>query len=559
MYKNTTFSFTPNSKIVDLSTSIILKLLLALLSGFLLSLAFLDHDYFYCAWLGFIPLLLAIDKASLIQSYLLGLIAGLTMFTISAYWIVDFIALSKDYGVRSGFLLSGLYWFYSAHSVALAILLFNGLRQYSRVHEFLLFPLILVIFSSTFPMLFSIRLGDTQVNFHIALQAIEFVGVQGLDFIILLFNILIYRILVNAFSVHSKDSQPSKLPMLVSTLLIGSWFLYGTISYSFWQEKIAKWDTLKVGIVQMNEIPKLGDRVQYPGYSQTYPPEMEMTERLSSAGAEIIIWPEAQSKKYLNNHTVKRAYQHNMSLLNKDLVFQDFEHIRDPISGNIIEKYNTAIMINGNGQQVGSYQKMKRIPFGEYVPVFEKDSTPSKWVENFFGDFTSGLSEGEEHQVFKHSKINIIPLICYETTFPEFVGEAVQHTLAQRNLAVGTLLVGLSNDGWFGSTHLPYQHIMPSVLRAVENRLPLVHVANNGPSIVAIPDGSVIFTSAFQQSAGYIVDIPHSSAEQGSFYSRHPSLFNNIIKFIFVLTLLAALKEWRYRAKQSTATFVTNR
>lgn len=548
MYKNTTISAAPNSKIVNLSTAIILKLLLALLSGFLLSLAFLEHDYFYCAWFGFIPLLLATDKTTLIQSYLLGLITGLTMFTTSAYWIVDFIVLSKDYGVQSGFLLAGLYWFYSAHSIALAIVLFNGLRQNSRVHELLLFPLILVIFSSTFPMLFSIRLGDTQVNFHIALQAIEFVGVQGLDFIILLFNILIYRILVNAFSVNPKDNQQSKLPLLVSTLLIGSWFLYGTISYSSWQTKIATWDTLKVGIVQMNEIPKLGDRVQYPGYSQAYPPEMEMTERLSSAGAEIIIWPEAQSKKYLNNHTVKRAYQQNMNQLNKDLIFQDFEHIRDPISGDIIEKYNTAIMINGNGEQVGSYQKMKRIPFGEYVPVFEKGSTSSKWIENFFGDFSSGLSKGEEHQVFKHSKINIIPLICYETTFPEFVAEAVQHTLAQRNLAVGTLLVGLSNDGWFGSTHLPYQHVMPSVLRAVENRLPLVHVANNGPSIVVIPDGSVIFTSAFQQSAGYVVDIPHSSAEQGSFYSRHPSLFNNIIKFIFVLTLLAALKEWRRRA-----------
>jgi apolipoprotein N-acyltransferase len=550
MYKNTTISAAPNSKIVNLSTAIILKLLLALLSGFLISLSFLEHDYFYCAWFGFIPLLLAIDKTTLIQSYLLGLITGLTMFITSAYWIVDFIVLSKDYGVQSGFLLAALYWFYSAHSIALAMLLFNGLRQYSRVHEFILFPLILVIFSSTFPMLFSIRLGDTQVNFHIALQAIEFFGVQGLDFIILLFNILVYRILVNAFSVHPKDNQQSKLPLLVSTLLIASWFLYGTISYSSWQAKIATWDTLKVGIVQMNEIPKLGDRVQYPGYSQAYPPEMEMTERLSSAGAEIIIWPEAQSKKYLNNHTVKRAYQQNMSLLNKDLIFQDFEHIRDPISGDIIEKYNTAIMINGNGQQAGAYQKMKRIPFGEYVPVFEKNSTPSKWVENFFGDFSSGLSKGEEHQVFKHSKINIIPLICYETTFPEFVAEAVQHTLAQRNLAVGTLLVGLSNDGWFGSTHLPYQHIMPSVLRAVENRLPLVHVANNGPSIVVIPDGSVIFTSAFQQSAGYVVDIPHSSAEQGSFYSRHPSLFNNIIQFIFVLTLLAALKEWRRKAMQ---------
>jgi apolipoprotein N-acyltransferase len=126
--------------------------------------------------------------------------------------------------------------------------------------------------------------------------------------------------------------------------------------------------------------------------------------------------------------------------------------------------------------------------------------------------------------------MNIIPLICYETTFPEFVGEAVQQTLAQRNLTVGT-------------THLPYQHVMPSVLRAVENRLPLVHVANNGPSIAATPDGNVIFTSEFQQSAGYVVDIPHSNAEQGRFYSRHPTLLTNIIKFLFVLTLIAVLKE----------------
>lgn len=547
MYKNATISTVPNSKIINLSTTIILKLLLALLSGFLLSLAFLDHDYFFCAWFGFIPLLLAIEKTTLIQSYLLGLITGLTMFTTSAYWIVDFIALSKDYGVQSGFSLAALFWFYSAQSIALAILLFNGLHQHSRVHEFLLFPLILVIFSATFPMLFSIHLGDTQVNFHVALQAIEFVGVHGLDFIIILFNILIYRILVNTFSAPPKTIQYSKLPMIISTLLIGLWFIYGTVSYSYWQEKITTWDTLKVGIVQMNEIPKLGDRIQYPGYSQAYPPEMEMTERLSSAEAEIIIWPEAQSKKYLDNHTVKRAYQQSMSLLNKDLIFQDTQHIRDSISGDVIKKYNTALMINGNGQEVGSYQKMKRIPFGEYVPILEKDSYLSKRIENLFGDFSSELSKGEAHQVFKHSKINIIPLICYETTFPEFVGEAVKQTLAQRNLAVGTVLVGLSNDGWFGSTHLPYQHIMPSALRAVENRLPLIHVANNGPSIVATPDGNVIFTSEFQQSAGYVVDVPHSSAEQGSFYSRHPSLFTNAIRLLFVLILLTVLKEWGRR------------
>jgi apolipoprotein N-acyltransferase len=82
---------------------------------------------------------------------------------------------------------------------------------------------------------------------------------------------------------------------------------------------------------------------------------------------------------------------------------------------------------------------------------------------------------------------------------------------------------------------------MPSVLRAVENRLPLVHVANNGPSIIVTPDGNVIFTSEFQQPAGYLIDVPNSSTEQGSFYSRHPSLFNNVIWLIFFLIALNAL------------------
>jgi apolipoprotein N-acyltransferase len=135
------------------------------------------------------------------------------------------------------------------------------------------------------------------------------------------------------------------------------------------------------------------------------------------------------------------------------------------------------------------------------------------------------LAKGDSHQVFLHNKVNIIPLICYETTFPAFVGQAVGEAAAKKNPSVGNLLVGLSNDGWFGFTQQPYQHIMASALRAVENRLPLVHAANNGPSIVVTPSGRVIFTSDFQKKGGYLVDVPISNKASGSFYSRHPNLF----------------------------------
>ena len=123
----------------------------------------------------------------------------------------------------------------------------------------------------------------------------------------------------------------------------------------------------------------------------------------------------------------------------------------------------------------------------------------------------------------KTNIFNIIPLICYETMFPTFVGKAVSEALT--NDQTGGLLVGLSSDGWFGLTHQPYQHVNNSILRAVENRLPLVHVLNNGPSIVVMPNGNVIFTTDAHQTGGFIVDVPYGEKSRGSFFSHHPLLF----------------------------------
>ncbi|MFT6408805.1 MAG: apolipoprotein N-acyltransferase [Arenicella sp.] len=119
----------------------------------------------------------------------------------------------------------------------------------------------------------------------------------------------------------------------------------------------------------------------------------------------------------------------------------------------------------------------------------------------------------------------------------------------------GVALVGLSNGGWFGSTHQLYQHTMASVLRAVENRLPLVHVANNRPSIVALPSGRVIFTSELQKAGGYIVDVHYFETSKSSFYSKHPLLFQRITSCAFALFLLPALLSTysKHRPSRSSA------
>lgn len=544
MHKNTVhLEYLISKASINSLLNLVQSLLLAMISGSLLALSFLNHDFFYCAWFGLVPLLWVVENTSLARTYFIGLIAGLTLFVTGAYWVIDFIEISKDYGVHAGFFLAGIYWLYSAQSIALAILIFKWLSQHTNITAFIVLPVVFVVFTSTFPMLFPMRLSDTQVNFHIALQGIEFVGASGLDAIIILSNLIVYRMIAFVFSSPFKTHGNSISHLLCATIILVIWLTYGSVAYSSWQANIKTWETFKVGLIQINETPRLGNTVQYPGYSLAYPPEMDMTERLNSVGAELIIWPEAQSKHYLDDPNIQRAYQQTISRLDSHLLFQDMEHINDAITGDQLHQYNSAVLINNEGQQVDRYEKMKRIPFGEYTPLLENDSLASQWIESLFGEFTSGLSQGTAQKIFTHPNMNIIPLICYETTFPHFVANAVNTTLSQRIPSNGTMLVGLSNDGWFGSSHLPYQHIMPSVLRAVEHRLPLVHVANNGPSIVATPDGNIIFTSDFQQAAGYIVDVPYSKTTQGSFYSRHPSLFTNTIFIVFAFMLMSSVKQ----------------
>lgn len=523
------------------SSTVFKPLLQALLFSGLLSIAFLEREYFYFAWVAFVPMLFALENASLLKTYLLGLVAGIFGYTNGMYWIVDFIQISKGFELSKSIGLASIYWIYCGHLMAFMFLLFNWIKRKTRIHEFIVFPIVVTTFTSAYPMLFAMRLGDTQTSFPIALQAIEFVGVHGLDALIALVNIVIFNLVRTVFCLKGSSCRVSKRAMLAAVSIIALWFSYGAIQFSSWNKKIAQWDTIKIGIVQPNEIPRVGKRTLYPGYSLAYPPEMEMTERLSSLGAEIIIWPEAQVKQYLDNANVRTAFQSQVKAMGSSLIFQDIKSIRDPISGKIETQFSAAMMLNDNGEQTGLYQKIKRIPFGEYLPLVSEGSVIKKWLKMFFGGFFIELSAGDKHEVFQHERLNLIPLICYETTFPSFVGQAVNAAAGNVDKSLATIMVAVTNDGWFGSTHQPYEHILPSILRAVENRLPLVHVANNGPSIVVMPNGKVVFISDFQQAGGYIVDLPNSSSAQGSFYSEHPQLFDGVIYSAIVLMILLSV------------------
>ena len=413
-------------------------------------------------------------------------------------------------------------------------------------------------------MIFSAHLGESQSQFLIAIQAIEFVGVYGLDTLIALANIVIFRLLWRFITVQpapadQKKNSPRQWPLGIALLVLISWFYYGWSANQVWESKIDQWDTVRIGLVQPNEIPSLEKQILYPGYSRAFPPEMAMTQRLASSGAEVVIWPEAKYKAYFDQPLISEAYQHHIKALNIRLIFQDIDRSQNSTNTTVKQQYNSAVMLSEQGELIGQYQKMKRIAFGEYVPFASDIPILKRWVEGFFGSFLNEMEKGESHQVFsskltnnlvKNNTFNIVPLICYETIFPEFVAEAVASAL--RKAPNTDLLVALSSDGWFGPTHQPYQHVNASILRAVENRLPLVHVLNNGPSIVAMPNGKIILKTAANQADGYIVDVPYQADAKGSFFSHYPRLFIYSVYGLMLLILLIGMLKARKKTPQPT-------
>ncbi|MBZ5541585.1 MAG: apolipoprotein N-acyltransferase [Acidobacteriia bacterium] len=142
--------------------------------------------------------------------------------------------------------------------------------------------------------------------------------------------------------------------------------------------------------------------------------------------------------------------------------------------------YNSAILVDAQGQRVFSYDKMHLVPFGEYEP-FPLIHQVVRAVSEEVGGFRAGrrvavgrLPGGERFGVF----------ICYEAIFP---GEI------RRFAANGAqLFVNISNDGWFGRSAAPKQHLRMARIRAVENRRWLLRVTNNGYTVSVDPYGRVI-------------------------------------------------------------------
>ncbi|HYV24620.1 MAG TPA: apolipoprotein N-acyltransferase, partial [Pyrinomonadaceae bacterium] len=169
---------------------------------------------------------------------------------------------------------------------------------------------------------------------------------------------------------------------------------------------------------------------------------------------------------------------------------------------------NSAILVNEKGEMSARYDKIRLMPFGEYVPLPQWLPGASS-VRGLVGEFKPGSS----YTLMPLGALRAGVFICIEAAHPGIAREFTNRG--------ADVLINISNDGYLGPTPVMRQHLSNAIFRAVENDRPLVRVTNTGITALIEPDGSVRDqTQGFQEAVrSWVIATPETS--HSTFYSRH--------------------------------------
>jgi apolipoprotein N-acyltransferase len=226
------------------------------------------------------------------------------------------------------------------------------------------------------------------------------------------------------------------------------------------------------------------------------------------AGVTHLIWPESPFP-FLLAREPQALSQIAALLKGQTILITGAARAEDPPPGQGARRFFNAIhVVEGNGTIAASYDKVHLVPFGEYLPF--RDLLTALGLRQFV-EVPGGFEAGARRTPLMVPGLPApLPLICYEAIFPDAVRAA--------RADVG-LLLNVTNDGWFGATFGPYQHLAQARMRAVELGLPLVRAANTGISVITDSYGQII--RRLDLGIEGVIDSPLPRAQTWTIYASY--------------------------------------
>ncbi len=496
----------------------------ALISGILLSLAFVKELYGCFAWIAIIPLLFAIQNISFGKSFRLGFIAGLFHFFSLLYWLIDTMRLYGGLPLFASipvfFLLSSYLAIYTALFSACASIIISKRSFFATLFLIpALWTSLEYLRSVAYILGFSWgAIGYSQVFFTHIIQISDIFGVYGVSFLIMLVNAALFFI----FGLIYDKPVIKKKILYASIVIITSLaftLLYGNRQIRLIDTDIAKADKKKIAIVQGNIDQTIKWNKNF--IEQIIKKYINLSLSLKKDKPELIVWPET-AVPYLPKLEIGLIKSIRECANQTEAYFLIGSH------GITIEKerdflLNSAYIMNPDGNISARYDKSHLVPFGEYVPFGDWLPFIKKIV---VGDHD--FMPGEKGKTIKWNNCNLGIQICFETIFPEIAGK-----MAKNN---ADIFLNITNDTWFGNSDAPYRHFEIAVFRAVENKKSLVRSANSGISGAIDPLGRIIATTPLFEEAAETYTVP--ILKKKTLYARCGDFFAIICIAVSFISLL---------------------
>jgi apolipoprotein N-acyltransferase len=514
-------------------------ILLAVLSGLLLTGAFPKIGWDWLIWFALLPLLYAIKGLPPRPAFRLGFITGIIHFLTLLYWLVP---VMRTYGFLPAY-LSVIIMGLLAAVLAVFIALFSAaLAVYGKtpVRCLLMVPIGWVALEYLRSFIFSgfpwELLGYSQFNRLQLIQISDIFGVYGLSGLIALANGSLLLCLLKFARRRWQETNISNRLALGSIIILAAAFgltlLYGHWRLNTINKRIAASPEARIAVIQGN----INQGIKWnPAFQiDTVKKYNRLSASIIEQNPELIVWPEAATPFYFL-----------VDIKPSELVFEGIHQTeKDYLIGSpsFVRKhdadryFNSAFLISPKTKTMGKYNKTHLVPYGEYVPL-------KKWLP-FLGKIVAQVGDFDTGQIgntlqWKDQHLGV--QICYEIIFP-----ALSRAMARNN---ASLLINITNDAWFGKTSGPYQHFSMTVLRAVENRRSLARAANTGISGFVDPAGRILASTALLEEAAVVRSLP--LLKEKSIYTQTGDLFARGCMGIVILLTLIEIVRWGIKRKKT--------
>ena len=501
-----------------------LRLVIAAVSGAALSLSYVGFYLSIYSWICIGILLVGIFRARPRVAFACGFLHGLLFCLTSVPWIATVLAVHGGVSHVGGWgvlLLIASVW-------GILIGLFAWIAQRLAMQSIALAcigaPFVWVSFEFVRARLPEISFPWNLLGYPAAanpglIQLTSITGIYGLSFLVAAFNAL----LAWAES-GSSAAAKRRLGVLAAgaACVIAAMAIGPRVVPQPQANHVAR-------AVQLNfpEAPDYGSN-----WFAAHANDMLEAARLSLAHREhdvdLLVWPEAPAPfsyqdprfaQFASQLAVKFGYPFLVGVIE----WKPPADVGATVAHAALVPFNSALLFNAQGQRIFSYDKIHLVPFGEYEPfplIHE--------VVNRVSDEVGGFRKGQTYGIGPlPGGYSLGVFICYEAIYP---GE-VRHFAADG----ATLLVNISNDGWFGRSAAARQHLLMARVRAVENRRWLLRVTNNGYTASVDPYGRIYEPLPTDVRAS--ADLPYDFRTDRTIYTRFGDWFAWLCVAVSVILL----------------------